>query len=344
MTLSVRHLLNGLGLVFAIYLGIRGIIWTRPVAFPAVMVIASLFVVVLTVICLFAEPRVRRETTDAPLTAGSRGPTVAPLWAAGMAVGAAAIIPTAVAIAAGAGERAAPYATAYLGAVGTVLTIITVRRRATFAWVGVILLAAGAMYWLGPLTALAQGLTGSVMWIAMAQFLLRSLDRAARDTVRLVELQRAAVSWQSAQEARRRERRRRVQFALTVAGPILGRIIETGGNLTDDERVLAHIAEGSLRDELRGARLMDDRVRGELDDARRRGINVTVFDEGGVDDLEPAALADLRSELADVIAAAASERVIIRTVADGDVAVTIVGRSGAAEDADVDIWHEIKRS
>lgn len=343
----MRGLLIGLGLIFSLYLSIRGMVWTMPVDIPSLMIASTLFLMVLTIIVLFAEPRVPtmvRLSADVPLTAGSRGPTVLPVWAAVLAVVAAAIVPTAVALAAGPDHRTAPYATAYLGAVGAILTIATVRRRAVFAWVGVTLLAAGSVLWMGPLAALGQGLTGSIMWIAMAQFLLRSLDRAARDTVQLVDLQRAAVSWQSAQEARQRERRRRVQFALTVAGPVLGRVIETGGLLTPDERLGARIAEGSLRDELRGARLMDDRVRAELDAARVRGVNVTVFDEGGLDALDPDTLAGIRGELAGVIAAAQTERLIIRTVRDGKVAVTVVGRVGADEDADVDIWHEIARS
>lgn len=348
MKLSVRNLLISLGLAFSIYLAIRGLMWTKPIVSPAIMIVVSVFLFLLTLICLFAEPRIPRQTTDAPLTAGSRGPTVLPVWGAVLAVVAAFIIPSAVALAAGPENRTAPYATAYLGAVGAVLTIVTVRRRAPFAWAGAAALAIGSIVWMGPLSALAQGLTGSVMWIAMAQFLLGSLDRAARDTVRLVELQRAAVSWQSAQDARRRERRLRVQFALNVAGPVLSRIIETDGVLTAEERLRAHIAEGSLRDELRGAKLMDERVRSELDAARLRGINVTVFDEGGLDALDSRTLDGIRGELADVINEASSERLIIRTVRGSDLAVTVVGRSGAddgsGDDVDVDLWHEISRS
>lgn len=348
MTISARRVLVGLGLAFAAYLAVRAMLWTEPVRMPLVMVVVSVLSVAVTVLVLFAEPRIPVEASDAPLTAGSRGPTVLPARAAVLGIVAAAVVPTAVALAAGPEHRHSGYATAYIGAIGAILTIMIVRRRAGLAWIGAGLLAAGAAYWLGPLAALSQGLTGSVMWIATAQMLLRSMDRAARDTVRLVELQHAAVAWQTAQETRRRERRRRVQFALQVAGPVLGRVIETDGDLSAADRTEALVAEGSLRDELRGATLMDDEVRAQLDAARRRGMSVTVFDEGGLADLDEMTMSAIRTELAAEIAAARSSRLIIRTVKSGDIAVTIVGRTDVAEgpgdDDDLDLWKEIPRA
>ncbi len=347
MKVSARNMLIGLGLAFAVYLAARGMMWTEPVAMPVVMVIVSLLLVAVTVLVLFAEPRIPVEASDAPLTAGSRGPTVLPMWPAVLVIVAAAVVPTAVALAAGPEHRHSAYATAYIGAIGAILTIMTVRRRAGSAWIGAGLLTIGAMYWMGPMAALTQGLTGSVMWIVTAQMLLRSLDRAARDTVRLVELQQAAVAWQTAQETRRRERRRRVQFALQVAGPVLTRVIDTAGEISDSDRTEALVAEGSLRDELRGATLMDDAVRRELDAARRRGMSVTLFDEGGLAGLDDTTLAGIRAELAGIIRAARSSRLIIRTVRGGDIAVTIVGRTdvadGPGDDDDVDLWQEIRR-
>ena len=55
------------------------------------------------------------------------------------------------------------------------------------------------MVWMGPAAALALGLVGSVVWVALAELLLRSMDRAARDTARLAQLQRAASAWQASQ-------------------------------------------------------------------------------------------------------------------------------------------------
>ena len=133
------------------------------------------------------------------------------------------------------------------------------------------------------------------MWVGVAQLLIRSMDRAADDTAQLATLQRAASAWQASQTVRQRERRVQVQRALAVAGPVLIATVASGGSLSDDERLEARLAEGRLRDELRGPRLLDDEVRAELERARRRGATVTVLDEGGLDGLDEASLAIIRS-------------------------------------------------
>ena len=89
----------------------------------------------------------------------------------------------------------------------------------------------------------------------------------------------------------------------------------------------ARLAEGRLRDEMRGPRLLDDAVHAELERARRRGANVTVLDEGGLDGLDEATLAIIRAELAETLRSARSDRLYIRTSPDDRVAVTVVGRS-----------------
>ena len=139
---------------------------------------------------------------------------------------------------------------------------------------------------MGPAAALALGLVGSVVWVAVGRSSsLLSMDRAARDTARLAQLQRAASAWQASQVGRQRERRVQVQQALAVAGPVLARTVSSGGALTADDRLEARLAEGRLRDEMRAPRLLDEAVRTELERARRRGANVTVLDEGGLEGL-----------------------------------------------------------
>ena len=142
----------------------------------------------------------------------------------------------------------------------------------------------------------------------------------------------------------RRERRTQVQRALAVAGPVLAHTIAVGGHLDDTERQLALIAEGTLRDELRGPALLDDDVRAALSAARARGATVSVLDEGGLDDLTAEQRAELRAELARVIAGSCSQRLYIRASTHPDVAVTVVGRpaSDGADDV-VDLWREFPR-
>lgn len=357
--ISVRNVLVVLAVAFTAYLAARGLWWTAPVPYPLIVVATLALYLATTWLCIFWDPARSGDPTRAASgsapgaavdgdelpAAEQRAPKRMPVLAQVLALACAAIVPSAISFAVGPDSRTALFATWYLGGIGALMTVVMVRRRPWTAWTGIVLLAIASMAWMGPVQALALGLVGSVVWVTCAQLLVFSMDRAARDTSRLARLQRAASAWQASQLVRQRERRVQVQKALAVAGPVLTRTVAHGGDLTDEDRLEARIAEGRLRDEMRGPRLLDDDVRAELERARRRGANVTVLDEGGLDDADEETLAIIRAELAETLRTATSDRLYIRTSPDEHVAVTVVGRSsavGALTDEDaVDLWREI---
>lgn len=352
MRATVRGILTALATAFAVYLAARSLVWAGgTVEHPILALITTAFYLVVVAICLYSEgtpgaPRGGDPGADGVLTAGQRGPTRLPIWVCALVLVAAALIPNTANAALGIDSRTTGFGTWYVGAMGLLMMVTMVRRRPWVAWTGIVFLAVSTMAWLGVLPALTLGLIGSSMWVLASQLLLLSMDRAALDASRLSELQRAASAWRAAQQGRQRERRIQVQRALAVAGPILSRAIEQSGELDDRERAEARIAEGQLRDELRGARLLDDGVRAELDAARRRGAAVSVLDEGGLDRLGEEELERVRAELAAAVHEAHSDRLYIRSSSHPEIAVTVVGRSaaGALPDEDsVDLWREIAR-
>jgi hypothetical protein len=341
---TVRGIVSAIGLAFTAYLAARGLWWTDAGAVDHPWLIFLALPVYLLVTWLMIFWGSRASGSAAP---GATPRAVLPLWASVIALVTAVAVPNAVMFAVAADARHQPFATWVIGGIGALMTIVMVRRRPVTAWAGLALMSVSVIGWLGLLPALSLGLPGSIVWVAAAQLLMFALDRAARDTERLAELQQAASAWQASQAGRQRERRIQVQRALQAAGPILGRTIETGGNLRPDERLEARLAEGRLRDELRGRRLLDDGVRVQLEAVRRRGIAVTMFDEGGLEGLDAEELTAVRAELAATLRDASSTRLIIRTSPHDQVAITVVGRSGDGEslsDEDsVDLWREIRR-
>ncbi|GAA3030577.1 hypothetical protein [Microbacterium dextranolyticum] len=338
----MRSVLSGLGVAFTAYLAAAALLWTSPPAYWLLQVTAVAFYLVTTWVCIFwqVHPVERPESAMRPL--GER--SLLPGWAAVLALAVAAIVPSASWVAAGESARLANYATWSLGAVGALMAIVMVRRRPWVAWSGVALAALAAAAWIGMPAALARGVVGAILWVGLAQLISWLVDRAAHDTARLEELQREASQWLASQEGVRRERRTQIQRALAVAGPVLARTIETAGRLDDAERHLAGIAEGTLRDELRGAGLLDDEVRRALSAARERGASVSVLDEGGLDVLSSEERAMLRAELARLISESVSQRLYIRAARHDEIAVTVVGRSAQGEGEDiVDLWHEFRR-
>ncbi len=328
-TVTVRGVLTTLGLVFASSLAVRGLWWTEMPRVPLLMLGGiALFVAVLLVLVL---------VDDGPGLRMPRGASVLGLVAAGA-------IPTTTGLALDSAIRTAPFATWYIGGLGLLAVVAIVRRRPLYGWVMLLLLAGGAAFWLGPMAALQLGLVGSIMWVASAHLLVVLWDRAVEDAQRLTAIQENASAGRAAEAERQRERRLRVQYALRVAGPVLTRAIVTHGALDESDRLAARLAEGRLRDELRGAALMDEAVRQAVEDTRRRGAVVTVTDDGGLEGVPEPRRREIRAELARILAASTSSRVIVRSVPDPAVAVTVVGRDACSSDEDaVDLWEEIPR-
>jgi len=251
------------------------------------------------------------------------------------------------------------YATWYVAAIGTLMTITSTRRRHLFAWTGIALLVVQTIWWGGAGLLLSTGVIGSAAWVAISHILSRALAKASLDAQRFAQAEREATDWQAAQEAHLYERQFRLGQTATIAAPMLKVIERSGGELTDEQRRECLYLEAAIRDEIRGRELLNDAVRVEVMAARRRGATVTLFDEGGLDGMDPAEREQVLDRLAAAIGGTTARRIIARTApADSDVAVTVVGLTpvgdgsardlGSAEEEDdeddeVDLWMEIPR-
>lgn len=224
------------------------------------------------------------------------------------------------------------YATWYVAAVGTLMTITAARRQLLAAWVGVIALAVQTLLWAGPLALGALGVVGSIVWVGIAHMLSSALAGAARSTRRYVQAEREAAAWQAAQDAHLFEGSMRLAQTQRIAAPMLRRIADAGHELSEAERRECRTLEAAIRDEIRGRMLLTEAVRRSVKEARDRGATVTLLDEGGIDDLDEDARDRVLSRLAEAISGSRADRVIARTAAAGSpVAVTVVGLRGGGE-------------
>jgi hypothetical protein len=250
------------------------------------------------------------------------------------------------------------YSTWYPAAVGTLMVITSTRRQHYFAWAGVAFLAVQTVVWAGFGSLVTLGVLGSVVWIGVSHVLSVSLDRIAKRTAQYAVAERAAAEWQAAQEAHLFERQFRLRQTNRMALPMLRQIVSRRGDLTEAQRRECIYLEAAIRDEIRGRKLLNGRVRDQVMRARRRGAIVTLLDEGGIDELSDGELERVLNSLADAIKSSSSDRLIARTVADGsEVAVTVVGlttsddgNAGALghndendDDDQVELWMEIPR-
>lgn len=247
------------------------------------------------------------------------------------------------------------YATWYIAAVGTLMTICAVRLQPLAAWIGVGYLAVQTVLWAGVEALADLGVVGSVVWVGVAVVISGSLAKAGRDALQFARAEREATEWHAAQDAHVMERQSRLRQTSRMAAPMLGEIVRRGGDLTEAERRECRNLEAAIRDEIRGRRLLNDSVRREVMAARRRGVVVSLLDEGGIDDLEQSGLDDVLGRLAEAIHGTATDKLIVRTVpGPSTTAVTVVGLrmpdDGAAnalgvesDEDEVDLWLEIQR-
>lgn len=253
------------------------------------------------------------------------------------------------------------YASWYVAASGTLLTITSSRGRHAFAWVGIGFLGIHTVAIIGnvgPAGLVSLGIVGSASWVAVSHVFSVAFSKAAADASRFALAGREAADWQAAQEAHVEERQARLGQTTAMALSMLRQIQSSGGDLTEAQRQECLNLEGAIRDEIRGRRLLNDAVRDEVMIARRRGVTVSLLDEGGLDDLSQSELDRVHASLAAAIRGSSADRVIARTVQGSDIAVTVVGlrttgdgQAGAlGQEADeddedeVDLWLEIPRS
>ncbi|TFB80767.1 hypothetical protein E3N84_05195 [Terrimesophilobacter mesophilus] len=257
------------------------------------------------------------------------------------------------------GSVGSDYSTWYPAAIGTLMVITSTRKQHFLAWVGVLSLAVQTTIWAGVGALATLGVVGSIVWVAVSHVLSRSLAKIGKDAQQYVVAEREAADWQAAQEAHLFERQFRLRQTNRMALPMLRQIVARKGDLTDAQRSECVYLEAAIRDEIRGRKLLNNRVRDQVMRARRRGAIVTLLDEGGIDELSDAELERVLNSLADALKSSNTDRLIARTVPEGsDVAVTVVGLNssdggnasalGHAEEDDeddqVDLWLEIPRA
>ncbi|MCU1425345.1 MAG: hypothetical protein JWM51_1636 [Microbacteriaceae bacterium] len=253
------------------------------------------------------------------------------------------------------------YATWYVAAVGTLMTITSTRRRQALAWTGIAFLVAQTTIWAGPAALVQYGVVGSVSWVIISHVLSRSIAKAAKDARRFAYAEREAADWQAAQEAHVFERQFRLGQTSSKALPMLRQIERSGGVLAAAERQECLLLEGAIRDEIRGRNLLNDAVREQVMLARRRGAAVTLLDEGGMDSLPEPMRQRVLDRLAEALRHSAADKIIVRTAASSsDIAVTVVGLIGSGKDDDatalgqdsgddeegdeIELWLEIPRA
>jgi hypothetical protein len=170
----------------------------------------------------------------------------------------------------------------FLGAIAFDLLGLTIVGRFGAAWLSMLAVIAACLLWAlldgRPLSVGAGMIVRHVATLAVGTALAVSLRRSNAASEAFRAVQRRRRTEEDVARARAGARRSAVEQVLEQAGPML-RAIADGRRMTDEDRRQMLVIEGALRDQIRTPRLSGTRLRGVVDTARRRGVNVLLLDE-----------------------------------------------------------------
>lgn len=233
-------------------------------------------------------------------------------------------------------EVAGTFATWYVGAIGILLTATAVRGYRLVPWLGLANLFIQVVIWGGWGFVMNSGIVGAFLFVAAGQGLSQGIRVTSRSAQEYREQATRLAAESTEATVSRAERQRLITSALQEAVPTLTLIMQRGGKLNASQRAEALRLEAQLRDEIRGRALISPAVRQAASEARQRGVEVLLLDDGGLDGLEPQQVADLQRQVAELLAGVQTGKVTVRTVKGEDWKVTVVAtRSGAAAP---DLW------
>lgn len=208
--------------------------------------------------------------------------------------------------------RQSSYATWHIAAVGTVLAIVAIRQFPKAAWMGTVVVTLEVLQWGGTDVIFNSGLIGTWVLVSVghaASIALQNSERSAAEfRNRAFSLDTAAA----ASSAARAERTQRLRETLSEVLPLMRKIVRSAGELSEKDRVAALLKESELRDQIRGRNLLTEDVVKATRAARRRGVEVQLLDDGGLDDLDARSRLPYLQEVAQRLAKIKAGKVVVR--------------------------------
>lgn len=241
----------------------------------------------------------------------------------------------------------------YVSGVACLVVVLLWRHRAAAAWVLLAWLLVHTYAWGGFDALNGFGVIASSLLVAVMAAGGWAVARTEHHLSSFSVAEREALEWEAAQAAYHVERQVRLATTARLASGMLHRIATATDGLTDADRFECRLLEQTIRDEIRGRRLLNDAVREQVIAHRRRGAVVQVNDDGGIDDVPLEDIEPMLERIAAALTGLTSDRIIIRTAPrDSDKAVTVVAMSSdpvatalGVDDGDeqVDLWLELDR-
>ena len=219
--------------------------------------------------------------------------------------------------------------------VGSVMSILAYRNRAIAAWMGAIALVGGLLVWGGVEVLLASGVVGSLALVAASQGAAMALKSTKRSSFEFLQRELAANSESRDLSSKRAGSQLRLKTALDSSLPLLRMIQEKEGKLTSSESMELLLSEAGIRDQIRAKGFQDPELIAAVLSARKRGVEVQLADDGGIDLLEAENLESIFKELVQTLSGMKAGKVVIRSVAGETWSVSLFASDSSATSEDI---------
>ena len=227
------------------------------------------------------------------------------------------------------------YETWFIAGISLILAITSARGYPVLGWIGIVYLWVVVIIWGGFGAITTTGLIGALLLVMTAVALGRGLSstmHAAADYYR----QAAALQTRTARNSAAREARSRILQTVMLTGqPLLERIRDQKGDLSDLDRQEAALLEARFRDEIQGRGILSDGIRLAAREARKRGVEVSFNDEGGLNGASESELAAIRDSVIQALNATNSGKIHISAPAGQNFRVAVTAQRPEASGPDL---------
>jgi hypothetical protein len=228
------------------------------------------------------------------------------------------------------------YATWYIGGLAVLLGATALRGQLYFAWGGFIIASVEILLWEGFENILNSGWIGLILLIVIGHAGNLGISLSEQDIERANADAAEAIVAAKKAEIVRETRTRTFSSSADQIEALLRQAISQKGKLSEDFRREALLIENDLSDDVMGGDLVSPSVRRAARQARLRGVEVYLMDQGVLGELPQAELDELHRKIEDVINNQRTGRVTVRATAGNRWLVSITAFERGAKVPNID--------
>jgi len=198
--------------------------------------------------------------------------------------------------------------------IGLLMAVLAVRRQQKIAWAGTMIMSVEVLIWSEGEFLISGEIIGPVMLVVTAVAVSRALNSSLRASEEFLSRALVVDGDRKGLSAARAKTRLRMREILDSALPLLKLIEQKRGKLTASDSRELLIAEAGIRDRIRARGLQNKKLVEAVLRARKKGLEVQLLDDGGMQLLQASEKAKIIKKLVQSLDSLSTGKVVVRSV------------------------------